>query len=388
MTSESSEVMQDQSRLQRFQALLGSKADVAFFPISADLQYLTGVPRDIPNYGAVMHPGAWLEGAWLTANHAPVLALPRMSAEFGGLSRVEGIDLKILGDWDSPATMVKDILAKFDLPENPRIAISDKATGETIVGLHDLLPDAHFISATDILREMRVIKSEEDIAVMRKAGAITEAAFADVCKQLKHGMTELEVITEVDYQLKKHGSLGPSFTTSLYNSGPNHPLLFGQREATWKRVLNPPVSILFDFGAVYEGFCYDFGRTVFFGEPDDEFIKIYDLIMQSQAAGIAAMRAGSVTAAQVDAAARQVLIDAGYGEEFRHRLGHGIGMDVHEPPFLTADDETVLREGMLFTVEPSITQFHTYSARVEDVVVARPDGGEPLTTGFREMRVI
>ena len=377
-----------QSRLQAFQSLLNNRADVAFFPISADLQYLTGVPRDIPNYGAVMHPGAWLEGAWLTPNHEPVLALPRMSAEFGGLSRVEGIELHILGDWDSPAKMVQDILAKFDLPPNPRIAIGVKTEGETVIGLHELLPDARFVSATDLLRQLRVIKSEEDIAMMRKAGAVTEAAFTDVLKHLKHGMTELEVVSEVDYQLRKHGSLGPSFTTSLYNSGPNHPLLFGQRQETWKRVLTPPVSILFDFGAALDGYCYDFGRTVFFGEPDDEFKKVWQLVMASQQAGIKAMKAGQATAAQVDAAARQVIEEGGYGEEFRHRLGHGIGMDVHEPPFLTKTDHTVVQEGMLFTVEPSITQFNTYSARVEDVVVARPDGGEPLTTGFQEMIVI
>jgi Xaa-Pro dipeptidase len=201
-------------------------------------------------------------------------------------------------------------------------------------------------------------------------------------------MTELEVVTEVDYQLRKHGSLGPSFTTSLYCSGPNHPLLFGQREETWKRPLNAPVALLFDFGAIFQGMCYDFGRTVFFGEPDDEYERIYDLVMASQQAGIAALRAGEKTAAEADAAARQVIVDGGYGPEFRHRLGHAIGMDVHEPPFLTADDQTVLQEGMLFTVEPSITQFNTFSARVEDVVVVRKDGGEPLTSGFRQMKVI
>lgn len=380
--------MDIQSRLSAFQKLLLDQADLAFFPISSDLQYLTTVPRDIPNYGTTMHPGAWLEGAWLTPHHEPILALPRMSAEFGGLSRVEGIELRILGDWDSPAQMVADILSKFDLPPTPRIAISDKTEGETVVALHKLIPDATFVSATEILRQLRVIKSPEEIATMRQAGVITEAAFADVLKQMKHGMTELELVSEVDYQLRKHGSLGPSFTTSFYNSGPNLPLLFGQREVTWKRVLNPPVSILFDFGAVYQGFCYDYGRTVFFGEPDKEYQTVFELIMKSQMAGIKAMKAGHVTASQVDAAARQVIVDAGYGEAFRHRLGHSIGMDVHEPPFLTKTDMTVLQEGMLFTVEPSITQFHTFSARVEDVVVVRPDGGEALTTGFRDMIVI
>jgi len=89
-----------------------------------------------------------------------------------------------------------------------------------------------------------------------------------------------------------------------------------------------------------------------------------------------------------DTAARRVIEAAGHGERFTHSLGHGIGLDVHEPPFLTAGDDTPLREGMLFTIEPSITRFDTFSARVEDVVVVRRDGGEPLTTGFRDLLVI
>jgi Xaa-Pro aminopeptidase len=375
-------------RLTQFQALLKGKADLAFFPASADLEYLTGVPRDIPNFGLTMHPGAWLEGAWITPHNAPVLPLPRMSAEFSGLGRVQGIDIRVLGDWDDPTALVKDILKGFDLPARPTVAISDLTTGETVVKLQRILPDAVFISATDILRELRVIKSEDEIALMREAGRITEAAFADVVAQLKHGMTELEILSEVDYQLRRHGALGPSFTTSFYNSGPNHPLKFGDRLNTWPRVLTAPVSLLFDFGAVYRGVCYDFGRTVFFGDPTPEAQRVYDLVMQSQAAGVAALQAGVHTCEEVDAAARRVIEDAGYGEAFRHRLGHGIGMDVHEPPFLTKGDHTRLREGMLFTIEPSITLFDTFSARVEDVVVARPNGGEKLTTGWQSLIVI
>jgi Xaa-Pro dipeptidase len=380
--------MADNDRLMLFQNRLGGIADLAFFPISSDLQYLTGVPRDIPNFGAVMHPGAWLEGAWMTPKHAPVLPLPRMTAEFGGLNQMSNIEIRVLGDWDDPADMVKDILKGFDLPPKPRVAISDFASGETIAALNAILPGATFVSATDILRALRVIKSEDEIALMRRAGEITEAAFVDVLAKLKHGMTELEVVAEVDYQLRRHGSLGASFTTSLYNSGPNHPLLFGDRRVTWKRALNPPVTVLFDFGAIHEGYCYDFGRTVFFGEPTDEARRIHQLVMASQAAGIAALRAGAVTAEDVDAAARKVIVDGGYGEEFRHRLGHGIGLDVHEPPFLTATDKTVLQDGMLFTVEPSIMHFETFSARVEDVVVVRSNGGEPLTKGFQTLDVV
>lgn len=376
------------SRLSTFQNKLAGKIDLVFLPISADLQYLTGIPRDIPNFGATLHPGGWLEGLWFSPDHTPVLALTRMSAEFNALAQGD-ITQRILGDFDDPAALVKEIVQGFKLPDNPRVAISDHTEGETVVGLREIIPNASYHSATELLNPQRAIKDADEIEAMREAGRVTEAAFNDVLPQLKIGMTELDIIAEVDYQLKRHGALGPSFTTSLYNSGPNHPMKFGKRLETWPRVLTAPVSILFDFGAAMpNGFCYDFGRTVSFGAPEPELQKVYDLVMASQRAGIEAMKAGAVTCAEVDAAARQVIKDGGYGVEFRHRLGHGIGMDVHEAPFLTASDHTPIQEGMMFTVEPSITQFETFSARVEDVVVARPDGGEALTTGYQSLIVV
>ena len=380
--------MNYEQRLSDFQERLSGEADLAFFPLSADLQYLTGVPRDIPNFGAVVHPGDWLEGAWLTPDRKPILALPRMTAEFGGLAALKGVEIRVLNDFDDPREMVKGFTEDFSLPDQPTVAIGNKTTGETVSEVNALLPGATFVSASDLLQPLRAVKTEEEIAVMRRAGEVTEAAFGAVLEKLEHGMTELDIVAEVDYQLRKHGSLGPSFTTTLYNSGPDHPLLFGQRQATWKRILTPPVSILFDFGAILDGYCYDYGRTVFFGEPDASYQEIFKLIMTSQEAGIAALQAGKKTTSDADQAARQVLAEAGYGEAFRHRLGHAIGLDVHERPFLTAGDETHLEEGMLFTVEPSITQFDTFSCRVEDVVVARPGGGEPLTNGFRELLVV
>jgi Xaa-Pro aminopeptidase len=110
--------------------------------------------------------------------------------------------------------------------------------------------------------------------------------------------------------------------------------------------------------------------------------------MESQRAGIEALKADQITCAEVDAIARAVIEDAGYGAKFRHRLGHAIGWDVHEPPFLTKGDETVVREGMIFTVEPSIFQDGDFSARVEDCIVVRPGGGEALTSGWQDLTVI
>jgi len=375
------------SRIASFLGSLDKIADFAFVPVSSDLQYLTGVQRTMPNFGDIRHPGDWLEGGWFVPNHDPILTLSRMSAEFNALNS-DAVEVQIIGDHDNPGVVVKSLLGSFSLPEKPRIALGEKTTAETIVHLHRFFPDATFLSASEILAPQRRVKSEQEIGLMRQAGAMTIAAFGNVLLNLKHGMTELDVITETYYQLRKQGSLGSSFDITMYNSGPNHELIFGHPEQTQNRVLNPPVALLFDFGAIYQGYCYDFGRTVFFGEPDQNYQNIFNLVMDSQAAGIAALKAGDATTSDTDAAARQVITDAGFGNKFRHRLGHGIGLDVHESPFLTAGDETPLEEGMLFTIEPSITQFDGFSARVEDVVVARKGGGEPLTTEFKDMLVV
>ena len=175
--------------------------------------------------------------------------------------------------------------------------------------------------------------------------------------------------------------------TSFYNMGVEYPFDFSNREEVLQIPLEPPVSVSFDCGAAYHGYCYDFGRSVYFGTPDDEYRRCYELVMAAQAAGIAALKVGN-TCEQADAAARDVIVEGGYGADFRHRLGHAIGMDVHESPFLTAGDTTVLEEGMCFTVEPSIFIPHRLGARVEDVVVVRQDGGEPLTTGYQALQVI
>lgn len=375
-------------RLNRFQNGLTDQADLVFFPIGTDLDYLTGLHRDIPNYGRNLHPGMWLEGAWIAPGKDPILTLPRMTVEFGLSEGLDALDVRVLGDWDDPAQLVSGILDELGVGDAPRIAVSDDAEAETLIELQHLRPGVRFLSGTELLRPQRVIKDADEIEKLRRAGAITEAAFAATVKQMKIGMTELDVLSEIDHQMKAHGSLGPSFTTSMYNTGPNITLEFGNKLKSWPRKLEAPTSVLFDFGAVLDGMCYDFGRTACMGEPSAEQIKVHRLIMKSQAAGIAALKAGAITCEEVDKAARDVLEDAGYGEAFRHRLGHGIGWDVHEPPFLTNGDKTLVEEGMIFTIEPSIFRDGDSSARVEDCVVARPDGGEALTCGFQELIVI
>jgi len=380
--------MNYQARLTDLQnAMQADKIELMFLPISADLQYLTGIPRDMPGYGLTLYNGRWLEGALIGQSGEPLIVLPRMTAEFH-LEGLVGGTARVISDQDDPLLIARDIVNNFSLSSSPRIAIGNTAFAETIVWLQKLIPTARFTNAGDLLRPLRRIKSSEEIAVMREAGAVTEAAFADVIARLKHGMTEYEIDAEVDLQLRKHGALGPSFVTAMYNSGPQHHLGLGHANTLRGAPLLPPVALLFDFGAAYKGYCYDFGRTVFFGEPDAEALKIFDTIMQAQAAGIQALRAGQTTCEQVDRAARLVVETAGYGAYFRHRLGHSIGMDVHETPFLAAGDTTPIRDGMAFTIEPSILVPGGFAARIEDIIIAREHGGEPLTKGFQTLTVI
>jgi Xaa-Pro aminopeptidase len=374
------------ARLQRVQALMAAQGvDLLFLQRSANLHYLTGIAREEQNFGNTMYPGEWLTGAWVVPGRAPILTIPRMLAAFH--LDIAGYDVRVLPDAGDPAVLARDVLDALGVPAAAAIALDDRAWAETLLGIQALRPAARFVSAAPIMRPLRLIKDEDELAIMRHAGAITEAAFADVLPRLRHGMTTLDLITEVNYQLKRHGSTAPSFVTAFYNMGANFPFDFHNREETQLLPLDAPVSVSFDFGAVYDGYCYDFGRSVFFGDPGATYRRVYELVMGAQAAGIAALRAGN-TCEQADAAARAVIADAGYGEAFRHRLGHGIGMDVHEPPFLTSGDTTVLQPGMCFTVEPSIFIPHQLGCRVEDVVVVREQGGEPLTTGFQQLYVV
>jgi Xaa-Pro aminopeptidase len=360
--------------------------DLLFLSRSANLHYVTGVPREEPNFGNTIYPGEWLTGAWIPQSGAPVLTLPRMLADFH-MGVVSGHDVQVLPDRGDPTQLVQTILARIGLRANAHIALEDRAWAETVLRLQRLLPQATLTQASTLLMPLRQIKDEDEVAIMRQAGAITEAAYAASLGRLRHGITMLDLISEVNYQLKKHGATGPSFSTSFYNMGRNYPFAFNNREEVMYTPLDPPVSISYDFGAVYEGYCYDYGRSIFFGEPDAEYRKVYALVIQAQATGIAALQAGN-TCEQADAAARAVIADGGYGFAFRHRLGHAIGMDLHEPPFLTAGNQTVLQPGMWFTVEPSIFIPHQLGARVEDVVVVREQGGEALTSAYKGLHVV
>lgn len=374
-------------RLAKVQAAMQAQGiDLLFLSRSANLSYVTGVEREQPNFGNTMYPGEWLTGAWIPASGAPILTLPKMVADFHTVTSGE-MEVRVLRPGEFGIEMATSVLNDLKVASGATIAVEDRSWSESLLHLQALRPQASFALASKVLGPLRRIKGEDELEVMRAAGRVTEAAYADCLKNLRIGMTTLDMITEVNFQLRKHGATGESFVTSFYNMSPTFPFDFQNKDEVMLLPLEAPCSISYDFGAMYGDYAYDFGRSIHFGQPSEEYLRIRALVMESQQAGIAALAVGS-TCERADSAARKVIEDAGYGYAFRHRLGHGIGMDVHEPPFLTAGDATVLEEGMCFTVEPSIFIPHHMGARVEDIVVVRPGGGEPLTTGYRELVII
>jgi Xaa-Pro aminopeptidase len=196
-----------------------------------------------------------------------------------------------------------------------------------------------------------------------------------VTPEVTPGVLELELARDINFRMRRLGTRAPSFDTGVWSMGPAT-----ERDATVRisaGPVEPGLGVSFDFGAEVDGYCSDFGRTVHVGEASAEFRRVYDTVMEAQAAGMRAAKPG-VPASAVHAATRQVIVDAGLGDWFRHRTGHGIGLDVHEKPFISEEDDTPLEAGMTFTIEPSVFRPGHYGARVEDVVVCEEGGGRKL----------
>jgi Xaa-Pro aminopeptidase len=186
-----------------------------------------------------------------------------------------------------------------------------------------------------------------------------------------------ELVEAVEHELRRAGSRCPSFTTHMFTGFAPGDYDSGL-ETAWDPVPEG-TSIMFDFGGVVDGYCSDFGRTIYCGEPAAEYREAYEVMLAAYEVGRAAATAG-VPARDVDAACRRPIEEAGYGEHFRHRMGHGIGMNVHERPFLSAEDETPLEAGMTFTDEPSIMITGGFGVRIEDIIVCEDGGGRTLNS--------
>ena len=229
----------------------------------------------------------------------------------------------------------------------------------------------------------RAMKEDWELDHMRKAQAITDKAFAEMCTRIKPGMTEKELQAELIYCLYKNGGEGLSFDPIVV-SGPNTSLPHG---VATDRVIQAGDFITMDFGVLYNGYCSDMTRTVAVGFATEEMEKVYNTVLQAQKAGLAATRAG-VKGKDIDAAARKVITDAGYGEYFGHGYGHSLGLEVHESPSPNPSNDNPMPVGAVTSAEPGIYLPGKFGVRIEDVVIFTAEGCENITKSPKNLIIV
>jgi len=239
-------------------------------------------------------------------------------------------------------------------------------------------------AAEETFAKLRMIKDSLEIDLMRQATIIAERALAATLPQIRAGVTEREVAAELVVQMLRAGSEAELPFSPIVASGPNSAL---PHATITDRVLQPGDLLTLDWGAATGGYFSDLTRTFAIGEIDSELKKIYELVKNANAAGKAAARPGA-TCANVDAAARKVIVEGGYGEFFVHRVGHGLGLEDHEDPSMHGQNELRLETGMTFTVEPGIYLPGKGGVRIEDDVIVTAHGCESLSRYPRELEVI
>ncbi len=359
-------------RRERLGGLLEARGlDAMFVPPSSDLEYLTGLERDLPSFGHLSYAHGWVAGAFVAPGRDPLFVLPRMVVDFHlGGTPPEGT-VVVHEDADGPA-LFGDAARSLGSPD--RAAIGARSWAQTTLELQLALPGTELVEGSSIVNELRRVKSPAELETMARACAIAGAAMDATAPRVEPGVTMRELQEEVEHHLRVRGSRCPSFPSHIFTSG-ERPLDCGDRTA--EEPLRDGDPVLFDFGAVVEGYCSDFGRTIVCGEPPDGYEEAHEAMLAAQEAGRAAAVPGAL-ARDVNAACRAPIEAAGLGEGFRHRMGHGIGLDVHEPPFLSVEDETPLEQRMTFTDEPSILVDGHFGMRVEDILVVTDRGGQFL----------
>ncbi|KOF09548.1 Xaa-Pro dipeptidase [Planococcus glaciei] len=243
--------------------------------------------------------------------------------------------------------------------------------------------EAELQPVSGLIEKIRMIKTPEEVSILKAAAKIADDAFEHICKFIKVGQTELEISNELEFFMRKQGATSSSFDT-IVASGLRSALPHGV--ATEKRIENGDFITL-DYGALYNGYISDITRTVAVGEPSDKLKEIYQVVLDAQVLGVEKIGPG-MTGIEADAIARDYIKSKGYGEAFGHSTGHGIGLEVHEAPGLSFKSQTVLEPGMAVTVEPGIYLPGIGGVRIEDDILITESGNERLTHSTKELRIL
>ena len=354
-------------RLERVRAAMGERGvDVLLLSAGADLPWLCGyeaMPLERLTLLVVPREG----DAHLLVPH---LEAPRV------VERPGVFELVTWRDGEDAVALAAGLVGSVDTA-----AFGDQAWAGFLVDLLAELPGTSFARASAVTAPLRMVKDAAEVEALRRAAAAVDRILADVQagRVALAGRTEAEVAAEIGQRILDEGHRKVNFT--IVASGPN---AASPHHEAGDRVISEGEGVLFDIGGTMDGddgvgYCSDITRCVHLGEPPAAFAELYDVLEAAQAAGVAAATVGT-PCEDVDAAARRVIDDAGYGEFFVHRTGHGIGVEAHEHPNIVVGNDLELVAGHAFSIEPGIYVPGTWGARLEDIVVAAADGPDPLNT--------
>ncbi|WP_326720082.1 MULTISPECIES: aminopeptidase P family protein [unclassified Streptomyces] len=306
----------------------------------------------------------------------PVLVVPTLEAP-DAAAAAPTLALRDWTDGKDPYEATGTLLAG-----SGRFGVSDNTWALHLLGLQKRLPDTRYVALTEALPMLRGVKDAAELDRLAAAGAAADATYEEIRKVPFAGRRETEVAADVAALLRQFGHSQVDFT--IVASGPNGA---NPHHEAGDRVIERGDMVVLDFGGLKDGYGSDTSRTVHVGEPDDEERRVHDIVREAQEAGFQAVRPGAACQ-DVDRAARAVITEAGYGEYFIHRTGHGIGVTTHEPPFMIEGEELPLVPGMCFSVEPGIYLPGRFGVRIEDIVTVTEDGGRRLNTTSRELVIV
>ena len=315
------------------------------------------------------------------AGDEPVLVLPGLElplARHALGSLADEMELLPWNETDDPFQLVRSVLDTHAV----RVGVQDQMWARFVLRLQAVLDPVQLVPAGPALAALRRVKSAAEIDRLRVAAAAADEAMDAIRGERLAGRSEAEVSARINGLLLAAGNQTADF--AIVGSGPNSA---SPHHHAGERIIAVGDAVVLDIGGTRDGYCSDTTRTVFVGEPDPEFAKLHAVLRAAQSAACEAVRPG-ITARELDAVARDMITEAGYGAAFFHRTGHGIGMETHEEPYIVSSSEQPLTAGEAFSIEPGIYIEGRWGARIEDIVVCTDDGGERLNTTSTELTVV
>ncbi|MFC4321076.1 M24 family metallopeptidase [Litchfieldia salsa] len=343
---------------------------------------LTSTPNVFYLSGFYTEPHERLLAMFVFPEEEPFLVCPAMEIS---QARASGWEYEVVGfsDTDDPWELIKIALTKRNLNVSTIAIEKEHLNIERYEKLKSLYANTSFVSAEEKLHTLRMIKDEQEAAILREAAKLADYGVEVGVNALAKGKAELDILGEIEFELKRKGIRQMSFDTMV---------LTGLKTASphgkpgLEKIADGHL-VLFDLGVVLDGYCSDITRTVAFGRIDERQKEIYDTVLKAQKNAISTCKPG-IAIGEIDIAARSIITQAGFGDYFTHRVGHGLGINVHEFPSLNSTNAMLLQTGMAFTIEPGIYLDGVGGVRIEDDLMITNSSVEVLTNYPKELQII